>query len=127
MTSPDTSIQQRARAAYRQAGRELDPAMARRLAQARRDALAAAVPGPRLTRLLLPAGAFAVLALASLMAWPPRHRSAAPQPVVTTNPTGEDNELPPDADSADPALYQNLDFYGWLAANDRPPPARPKP
>ena len=29
-----------------------------------------------------------------------------------------DNELPPDADKTDPNLYQNLDFYGWLAAND---------
>jgi hypothetical protein len=29
-----------------------------------------------------------------------------------------DNALPPDADTIDPNLYQNLDFYGWLAANE---------
>jgi hypothetical protein len=36
----------------------------------------------------------------------------------------EDSDLPPDADSADPTLYQNLDFYGWLAANDTSAPAQ---
>jgi len=33
-----------------------------------------------------------------------------------------DNTLPPDPEQADPNLYQNLDFYGWLAANDSQPP-----
>jgi hypothetical protein len=29
-----------------------------------------------------------------------------------------DSELPQDADKTDPNLYQNLDFYGWLASTD---------
>jgi hypothetical protein len=69
---------------------------------------------------LLPAGAFAVLALATLMIWQPlRHAGSAPPQAISATPADADNDLPPDADSADPQLYQNLDFYGWLAANDR--------
>jgi hypothetical protein len=70
--------------------------------------------------LLLPAGAFAVLALATLMIWQPlRHADSAPPRAASALPaTDADADLPPDADSADPQLYQNLDFYGWLAAND---------
>ena len=123
MTPDPDKLARRARALYLDASRQLDPAAAARLRTARRQALAAARPAPaRLApRLLLPAGAFAVLALATLMIWqpsrpadhtPPRATSAAPA-------TDTDNDLPPDADSADPQLYQNLDFYGWLAANDR--------
>jgi hypothetical protein len=26
-----------------------------------------------------------------------------------------DDSLPPDPESTDPALYQNMDFYAWLA------------
>jgi hypothetical protein len=32
--------------------------------------------------------------------------------------------LPPDADKTDPVLYQNLDFYTWLAAADHHPTTR---
>jgi hypothetical protein len=35
-----------------------------------------------------------------------------------------DNELPPDADKTDPNLYQNLDFYGWLASTSSHTAAR---
>jgi len=113
----------RARALYQEASRQLDPATAGRLRAARRQALEAAHPAsPRLApRLLLPAGAFAVLALATLMIWQPlRHADHAPPHAASAMPaTDADSDLPPDADSADPQLYQNLDFYGWLAANDR--------
>jgi len=121
-TDPD-KLARRARALYLDASRQLDPATAGRLRAARRQALEAARPASsRLApRLLLPAGAFAVLALATLMIWQPLHHAdQAPTHAVPSASTADtDNDLPPDADSADPQLYQNLDFYGWLAANDR--------
>ena len=123
MTSPDDHIEQRARALFRKASQELDPATAARLRAARRDALQAAGAPPQLARLLLPAGAFAVLALATLLVWQPHEHALATPGRRPSRPATRqrdpDNELPPDADSADPNLYQNLDFYGWLAANDR--------
>ena len=119
---PD-DLARRARALYLDASRQLDPATAGRLRAARREALEAARPAParRVPRLLLPAGAFAVLALATLMIWQPlRNMDHAPSRAVpATVSVDTDSDLPPDADSADPQLYQNLDFYGWLAANDR--------
>jgi hypothetical protein len=118
---PD-KLARRARALYLDASRQLDPDAAGRLRAARRRALAAARPAPaRLApRLLLPAGAFAVLALATLMIWQPlRHADHAPPHAAAAPAIEADSDLPPDADSADPQLYQNLDFYGWLAANDR--------
>ncbi len=126
MTSPDERLEQRARALYRQAAQELDPALAGRLRAARRDALQPAPPARRAARLILPAGAFAAVALAALMAWP-THRGTPVQvapSVVRSALAQEDSDLPPDADSADPTLYQNLDFYGWLAANDTSAPAQ---
>jgi hypothetical protein len=50
----------------------------------------------------------------------PRHGAAtADQAINAPEQSAEvDNELPPDADKTDPNLYQNLDFYGWLAANN---------
>jgi hypothetical protein len=123
MTPDPDKLARRARALYQEASRQLDPATAGRLRAARRQALEAAKPAsPRLaSRLLLPAGAFAVLALATLMIWQPlRHAGQAPSHAASAVPAADpDSDLPPDADSADPQLYQNLDFYGWLAANDR--------
>lgn len=125
----DKSFERRARTLYHEAGRRLDPTTAGRLRAARRTALAApqAHGHPRLGT-LLPIGALAAVALAALMIWqPPRHDVAASMPDATPAagmPT-VDNELPPDPDgNIDPKLYQNLDFYSWLAANDaQPPPA----
>jgi len=126
MTSPDERIERRARALYHRASQQLDPSTAGRLRAARREALQPVSPPPRVARLLLPAGAFAVIALAALMVWQP-HRGA-PAPTVPAAAVAtvaqDDSELPPDADSADPTLYQNLDFYGWLAANDSTTPTR---
>lgn len=126
MTSPDERLEQRARALYRQAAQELDPAIAGRLRAARRDALKPTPPARRAAHLLLPAGAFAAVALAALIAWPAHRGSPVPvaQPVAGNALAQEDSDLPPDADSADPTLYQNLDFYGWLAANDTTAPAQ---
>jgi hypothetical protein len=121
MNAPGNHLEQRARKLYREAGWRLDPATVSRLRAARRTALdAAQAPRrARTTRLLLPAGAFAAVALATLIVLQPPQRHAA-----TALPTAQaieaDFDLPPDADSADPNLYQNLDFYGWLATSGSP-------
>lgn len=119
MNAPDNHLERRARELYREAARQLDPATAARLRAARRAALAGSDGSSlaqRLLQLLLPAGAFAAIALAALML-------SSPVQGPSGNATGlspvteADGDLPPDAAAADPALYQNLDFYGWLAKN----------
>jgi hypothetical protein len=119
MNSSDKQFEQRARASYQEAMHSIDPVTAGRLRAARRTAIEAATvqasPHHRV-RVLLPVGALAAMALAALMVWQP-----SPQPdgkqVVAAEPQ-ENEYLPPEADKADPGLYQNLDFYSWLAAND---------
>jgi hypothetical protein len=123
---PDKLFERRVRALYQEAGRRIDPVIAGRLRAARRHALETAqVRGKRIVRWLIPTGAFAAVALATLMVWQPLPHGAATSPnqAIGTPDTGIelDNELPPDADKTDPNLYQNLDFYGWLAAD----PSRP--
>ncbi|WP_426662587.1 hypothetical protein [Rhodanobacter aciditrophus] len=123
---PAKPLEQRARALYHEAARCLDPATAGRLRAARRDALAGAHHAQRphhLARWLVPSGACAMIALAALLAWPsaPRHATTAPNTAAVATAGEADNTLPPDPEQADPNLYQNLDFYGWLAANDSRP------
>ncbi|MDE2155763.1 MAG: hypothetical protein KGJ32_07730 [Xanthomonadaceae bacterium] len=125
----DRHIEQRARELYREACRRIDPVTAGRLRAARRQALETAhAPHRRFSRWLIPGGALAVLALATLMVWRPLPHGTAASSVQPGGSydagTGTDNELPPDADKTDPNLYQNLDFYGWLAANDSRPANR---
>ena len=118
----DQRIARRARTLYREAGQRIDPATAGRLRAARRQALAAAsAPQRHTARWLVPTGAFAAIAFAMLMVWQPLSHG----PTVPTSQTSSteqsaevDSDLPPDAEKADPSLYQNLDFYGWLAANN---------
>lgn len=122
-------FEQRARELYQEAAQRIDPVTAGRLRAARRQALAAAqTPQHHTARWLIPTGAFAAIALATLMAWQPLPRHAttsASQVVGTTDASADlDTELPPDADKTDPNLYQNLDFYGWLAANNSQPANR---
>jgi len=120
--SRDELIARRARALYREAGQRIDPVTAGRLRAARRQALdAAKTPQRHTARWLVPTGAFAAIAFATLMVWQPLSHG----PTVPTNPpvsaeqsADADNDLPPDAEKTDPNLYQNLDFYGWLAANN---------
>lgn len=124
MSQHDRELERRARDLYVRASRDVDPATAGRLRAARRTALDH--PRESVTRrLLLPAGAFAVLALASLMVWQP---GVAPSDMsMTAHPAdAEPNDLPPDADSADPALYKDMQFYSWLAYNDAPSPSSRK-
>jgi hypothetical protein len=122
MSQHDQELERRARELYLRASRDVDPAIAGRLRAARRTALA----GPQhatARRLLLPAGAFAVLALATLTVWQPG--GGPPAPTVVAQPgDSEPNDLPPDADVADPALYKDLQFYSWLAYNDTPSSSR---
>jgi hypothetical protein len=122
----DAQFGRRARQLYQEASHRIDPATAGRLRAARRQALAAArQPRYRAARWLVPTGAFAVIALATLMIWQPAsHRSIAPAIQAGANDNADaDNDLPPDADRTDPNLYQNLDFYDWLAANNSQPTA----
>lgn len=125
-TLSDQALAKRARELYRNAAQQLDPVTAGRLRAARRQALGTAqAPGHRGHRWLVPGGAFAVIALAAMMIWQPSPRSApppaAPSASATYNSSELDAELPPDADKTDPNLYQDLDFYSWLAANTSTP------
>jgi hypothetical protein len=121
----DQRLQQRARELYREAGRRVDPATAGRLRAARRQALeTAGKPSRQVSRWLIPSGAVAVIALASLMLWQPLPQGGSRPAAAVDTATDLDNELPPDADKTDPVLYQNLDFYTWLASADRHPTTR---
>lgn len=117
---PGKPVEQRARELWHEAAQRIDPATVEQLRAARRQALRSAqAPTHRTARWLIPAGAFAVIALATMMVWQPPHQAARPaQAISAPDPAVDlDNEFPPDADKTDPNLYQNLDFYGWLAAN----------
>jgi len=120
MTSPDEHFEQRARELWREAAQRIDPATAGRLRAARRQALETAkAPAHRAVRWLIPTGAFAAIALAAMMVWQPlpqHHATGAMHASGTIDDL--DSELPPDADKTDPNLYQNLDFYGWLASTN---------
>ncbi|HEX7813677.1 hypothetical protein [Dyella sp.] len=132
MNAPQHSIdnrnlERRARALYRESTHRIDPVTAGRLRAARRTALEATRTS-RQTRglhVLLPTGALAAVALAVLMAWSPMQNrgSDALQPQsVAARVADSDMDLPPDPDSGDPSMYQNLDFYGWLASNNTSSP-----
>jgi hypothetical protein len=120
MNAPDNHLERRARELYREAARQLDPAMAARLRAARNEALASADRSSwahRLLQLLLPAGAFAAIAFVALFLSSPAQRPVTIAPAGAVQAADVDGELPPDAAAADPSLYQNMDFYGWLAKN----------
>jgi hypothetical protein len=123
---PGKPVEQRARELWHEAAQRIDPATVERLRAARRQALHSAPSPHRTVRWLIPTGAFAVIALATLMVWQPPHPSAKPAQANSLPDAGAelDNDLPPDADQADPNLYQNLDFYGWLAAGNSRPGSR---
>lgn len=118
MNAPD-NFERRARELYREAARHVDPAVAARLRAARREAVASggSSMAHRLLQLLLPAGAFAAIAFVALFLSSPVQHNAVSTPTSAVQAADIDGELPPDAAVADPTLYQNLDFYGWLAKN----------
>lgn len=124
MTAPDTHLAQRARELYGKAAERLDPAVGARLQAARLHALAAAHAGERRhfgsgARWLIPSGACAAVVLAAVTLWQPMQPSMPAGTAGTAQGSDLDNELPPDAAQTDPVLYQNLDFYGWLASTDQ--------
>lgn len=92
----------------------LDAKTRARLRAARRAAFAQA-PAPRVfsPRWLVPAGAVAALAVVAALGlwWTP---PAAPPPMAASV---EEAELLFATDNLE--LYQNLDFYKWLAAKER--------
>jgi len=104
MTRPDP-LAARARALFERAADGLDPAMAGRLRQARRDALQGGRRAPATTR-WLPAGAFAAAVLTLGLAWwlPPRP--------VADSPTG-DGLSGQEVDEL--VLAEDADLYVWLA------------
>lgn len=109
------SFDARARELYRRAGPRVDPATAAHLRNTRR----AAVKNNTHRRLpwMVPAGACAVALLAAVVVWQPLQRAgtvATIAPAVSSN-ADVSQVLPPDAGEVDPALYQHLDFYAWLA------------
>lgn len=117
------SFERRARALYREAAHAIDPATAGRLRAARRTALEATkTPAkPHGVRMLLPTGALAAVALAMMMVWSPlqnRGNDALQAQMNVAKVIEADSDLPPDPDSADPGMVQNLDFYDWLASNN---------
>jgi hypothetical protein len=119
MSPQDHELGRRARDLYLRASRDVDPATAGRLRAARRTALAGPASHSAARRLLIPASAFAVVALATLMVWQPLGSHApAPAAVVQGTEATDPTDLPPDADITDPSLYQDLQFYSWLAYND---------
>ncbi len=124
----DHQLGQRARQLYQQAAQRVDPATADSLRAARRKALRTTeTPESLVIRWLIPTGAFAVIALAAVMVWEPipQHQATTPMHASgSSTATDLDSDLPPDADQTDPNLYQNLDFYGWLAASNAKPAMR---
>jgi hypothetical protein len=119
MSQHDHELERRARELYLRASRDVDPVTAGRLRAARRTALAGPTSHSAARRILIPASAFAVVALASLMVWQPLGGPTADAPAtVQTVDVSDPNDLPPDADVTDPSLYQDLQFYSWLAYND---------
>lgn len=121
------TFEKRAREVWRDAARQIDPGTAGRLRAARRTALQEArSPQPRVASWLIPTGALAAIALATMMVWQPLpHAPPGAQEHLGTSVVLEaDNELPPNAEQVDPTLYQNLDFYAWLAANHSQPATR---
>ncbi|MGB3460595.1 MAG: hypothetical protein WBA33_01365 [Rhodanobacter lindaniclasticus] len=120
-------VEQRTRELWREAAQHLDASTAARLRAARREALqSSTAPHRQAVRWLIPTGALAAMALAVMMVWQPLPHAPTPSAnqAASSAPQDMDNELPPDAEQVDPGLYQNLDFYAWLAANDRQPTSR---
>jgi len=116
----DRAVETRAREIFKNACAHVDVRTGARLAAARREALDAA-RHPSHRRVWLPAaGAFAACALALGVVW--FHAGPASGPAANMHTQGStiaavatDADLPLDADAEQLDLYQNLDFYQWLA------------
>ena len=113
------SVERRARALYRQSCQRLDADSLRSLQRARLDAVAAQAVG-NTRRLLVPLGAVAASILAVAVTWtflPARSQyDASPRNEGTYGVTRSGN--------ADAEMYQDLEFYRWLARHAEQAPAR---
>ncbi len=110
MTDHNDALERRARELFRRSCRQLPEADQQALRSTRLKAITRQ-PAPLLQRLLVPAGALAASVLALAVAWtwlPTQH----PQPPIQTasNPQAADNN--------DLDMYENLDFYRWLASQN---------
>lgn len=115
----DHAVETRAREIFGDACAHVDALTGARLAAARREALDAAWH-PSQRRVWLPAaGAIAACALALSVVWfraGPASNPAANSPAQSrTVAAVTDAGMPSDADVEQLDLYQNLDFYQWLA------------
>jgi len=110
----DHGLMQHARALHDYACEHIDAGTRTKLAVARREALAAKERRPHRMIWLPATGAAAACALVIGLALfkPQAENPAAPQTQAVS--TG-DAELPLNADTQQFDLYQNLDFYQWLA------------
>lgn len=119
--NPSDTLDRRARDLYRQSCEGLPAGSRHRLQKARLDAVATRPPA--LSRqLLMPAGALAASALALIVGWNylPRESLSVPQPAA-----GASIQVPATArDGENMELYQDLDFYRWLAAQNEQALAR---
>jgi hypothetical protein len=88
----------------------VDGHTAARLAAARQRALLAAGKPALAHRMLVPAGAFAAMALAAVVLRP--HQQTAQSPLVASSQGVEALDLL--TDDASPAFYRDLEFYQWL-------------
>ncbi|HVB83636.1 MAG TPA: hypothetical protein VND63_02050 [Rhodanobacteraceae bacterium] len=115
----------RARSLFDSAVSGVDAATAARLRSARRTALQ-----PRrapLARFLVPAGAFAAAALALGLVWHPHAGAPTASTPAVVAVAGSGSDALAAADAADLDLYQNLDFYDWLATQPQQPGAASVP
>jgi len=115
----DRELVMRAQEIYLEACANVDARTHAQLAAARRNAMTAA-RAPSHRRVWLPAaGAMAACALAvGVIFWRP---ASAPAPAQNPQTALSDADLPLDADNRQMDIYQNLEFYQWLA---RQPDAR---
>jgi len=118
-TSPENrdielELMRRVRALHEHACEHVDARTRAKLAAARRSALATKDHRPRRALWLPAAGAVAACALVIGVVWfkPQEEAPNAPQQQASAT---SDAELPLDTDAQQLDLYQNLDFYQWLA------------
>ncbi|MGH8213809.1 MAG: hypothetical protein ACREPP_11340 [Rhodanobacteraceae bacterium] len=114
----DRELMCRASALYDHACEHIDAGTRAKLAAARRKALAAQDHHPRRVIWLPATGAVAACVLVIGLVWfkPQSGNPSAPQTQAVAT---SDVELPLDADTQQLDLYQNLDFYQWLAQQPR--------
>lgn len=114
-------FERKARALYRQSCHALPPQSRKALQGARLNAIATRPRGVA-RRMLMPAGALAASALALVIGW--SFVPQAQQATLQANRYTTASTHTPDSDNDNAELYQDLEFYRWLAAQDEQSLAR---